>query len=369
MMQRNGLNGSELHRLTEFTHYDPKVFNRIYGQCKPLIRKLAKQIDARRYNVSRDIIVSYFEDKLLYVYNKYQDRYDENRLKATILSSLSIYKNKLLRAAYNSQAEFNQELTSFEDVLERDKELVDDIETVEMREDIHERFHQYMREHLTEDEYFHKLQPIVKNLQIEGVVISSVVPSLDLIFVQMIKKYFNLNPMIIAPGIKSGLKLRIEAPKTLGSDLLCDAVGAVNKFGGPVIIVDLGTATKFIVVNDKEEYLGGAIAPGMNGSLNSLIQNAAKLSHTALAKPDNVIGNDTTTCIQSGMIYGTASMIDGMVNKTIEELKLKDNIIIACINRNGSIIIPNGKDKIFADDTVVIVTTNKGFKDIRDILR
>ncbi len=175
---------------------------------------------------------------------------------------------------------------------------------------------------LTEDEYFHKLQPIVKNFQIEGVVISSVVPSLDLIFVQMIKKYFNINPMIIGPGIKSGLKLRIEAPKTLGSDLLCDAVGAVNKFGGPVIIVDLGTATKFIVVNDKEEYLGGAIAPGMNGSLNSLIQNAAKLSHTALAKPDNVIGNDTTTCIQSGMIYGTASMIDGMVNKTIEELNL-----------------------------------------------
>ncbi|MBE6131164.1 MAG: type III pantothenate kinase [Erysipelotrichaceae bacterium] len=175
---------------------------------------------------------------------------------------------------------------------------------------------------LTEDEYFHKLQSIVKNLQIEGVVISSVVPSLDLIFVQMIKKYFNINPMIIGPGIKSGLKLRIEAPKTLGSDLLCDAVGAVNKFGGPVIIVDLGTATKFIVVNDKEEYLGGAIAPGMNGSLNSLIQNAAKLSHTALAKPDNVIGNDTTTCIQSGMIYGTASMIDGMVNKTIEELNL-----------------------------------------------
>ena len=175
---------------------------------------------------------------------------------------------------------------------------------------------------LTEDEYFHKLQPIVKDLQIEGVVISSVVPAIDIIFEQMVKKYFKVKPLIIGPGIKSGLKLRIEAPKTLGSDLLCDAVGAVNKFGGPVIIVDLGTATKFIVVNDKEEYLGGAIAPGMNGSLNSLINNAAKLSHTALAKPENVIGNDTTTCIQSGMIYGTASMIDGMVKKTIEELGL-----------------------------------------------
>ena len=153
MMQKNGLNGSELHRLTEFTHYDSKQFNRIYTKCRPLIRKLAKQIDARRYNVTPDVIVSYFEDKFLYVYNKYQDEYDENRLKATILSSLSIFKNKLLRAAYNSQAEFNQELTSFEDILERDKELVDDIEESEMREDIHERFHQYMRDHLTEDEY------------------------------------------------------------------------------------------------------------------------------------------------------------------------------------------------------------------------
>lgn len=175
---------------------------------------------------------------------------------------------------------------------------------------------------LTEDEYYHKLQPIVKDINVEGVVISSVVPALDVIFNQMIKKYFNISPMMIGPGIKSGLKLRIEAPKTLGSDLLCDAVGAVNKVGGPVIIVDLGTATKVIVVNDKEEYLGGAIAPGMNGSLNSLIANAAKLSHTALVKPEHVIGNDTTTCIQSGMIYGTASMIDGMVNKTIEELGL-----------------------------------------------
>lgn len=175
---------------------------------------------------------------------------------------------------------------------------------------------------LTEDEYFHKLQPIVNGIEVEGVAISSVVPALDRIFEQMVNKYFKLKPMIIGPGIKSGLKLRIEAPKTLGSDLLCDAVGAVHKFGGPVIIVDLGTATKFIVVNDKEEYLGGAIAPGMNGSLNSLINNAAKLSHTALAKPERVIGNDTTTCIQSGMIYGTASMIDGMVNKTIQELGL-----------------------------------------------
>ena len=181
---------------------------------------------------------------------------------------------------------------------------------------------------LTDDEYFHKFKPVLESLEIEGVVISSVVPALDIVFERMINKYFNLDPIMIGPGIKSGLKLRIEAPKTLGSDLLCDAVGAVNKFGGPVIIVDLGTATKFIVVNDKDEYLGGAIAPGMNGSLNSLISNAAKLSHTALAKPHNIIGNDTTSCIQSGMIYGTASMIDGMVNQMIKELGLPNTNVV-----------------------------------------
>lgn len=152
-MGNNSLNGSELHRLTEFTHYDPKKFNRIYNKCKPLMRRLVKQIDARRYNVTEDVIYSYFEDKFLYVYNKYQDEYDEERLKATILSALSIYKNKLLRSGYGHQAEWNQELASFEDVHEAGKEWVDDTEEAEFREDVHDRFHQYMRDHLTPDEY------------------------------------------------------------------------------------------------------------------------------------------------------------------------------------------------------------------------
>ena len=152
-MKNTSLNGSELHRLTEFTHYDPKQFERVYKKCKPLMKKLVKQIDARRYNVTSDVIFSYFEDKFLYVYNKYQDVYDEERLKATILSALSVFKNKLLRSAYSQQAEFNQELDSFEDIHESGREWVDDKEEVEAREDIHERFHQYMKDHLTPDEY------------------------------------------------------------------------------------------------------------------------------------------------------------------------------------------------------------------------
>ena len=152
-MKTSSLNGSELHRLTEFTHYDPKQFERIYKKCKPLMRKLVKTIDPRRYNVTEDVIYSYFEDKFLFVYNKYQDQYDEERLKATILSALSVYKNKLLRAGYSQQADFNQELSSFEDVSESGREWVDDTEEVEARQDIHERFHDYMKEHLTPDEY------------------------------------------------------------------------------------------------------------------------------------------------------------------------------------------------------------------------
>lgn len=153
-MQSKGLNGSELHRLTEFTHYNKKEFERIYKKCQPLMRKLVKSIDHRRYGVSEDILFSYFEDKFLYVYNKYQDEYDEERLKATILSSLSVYKNKLLRAGYSKQAEFNQDLSSLEEVSEADKEdLLEDDEEASFKEDLHYRFHQFMKDHLSSDEY------------------------------------------------------------------------------------------------------------------------------------------------------------------------------------------------------------------------
>lgn len=207
--------------------------------------------------------------------------------------------------------------------------------------------------HLTEDEYYQKVKAVIGDIKVEGVVISNVVPALDLVFENMVMKYFNLKPMFIAPGIKSGLKLKIENPKSLGADLLSDAVGAVYKYQSPVIIVDLGTATKFIVVNEKLEYLGGAIAPGMNGSLNSLISSAAKLSHTALKKPKNVIGNDTTTCIQSGMIYGTASMIDGMIERTIEELKI-DNVTIVLTGGLANIIKDSLKTKVIYDPNILI---------------
>lgn len=152
-MVQQSTNGSEIHRLREFDHYDEALFNKMYGICRPLIKKLSRGIDCRRYNVSPDIIQSYFWDKFLFVYNKYQDKYDEERLKATLLSSLRTFRNKLLRSAYTRQAEFNSELASFEDIYESGKEWIDDSDETEYKEELSNRFNEFMQEHLTPDEY------------------------------------------------------------------------------------------------------------------------------------------------------------------------------------------------------------------------
>lgn len=152
-MANNVNYGCEIHRIKEFTHYDKDRFEKFYKLCKPLIRNLTKGIDYRRYNVSPDIIQSYFWDKFLYVYNKYQDDYEDERLKATLLSSLMTYKNKLLRNAYSKSSEFNQELVSLETLFDNNKELLDDSEEVLNKENKSLKFHEYMKERLSPDEY------------------------------------------------------------------------------------------------------------------------------------------------------------------------------------------------------------------------
>lgn len=152
-MVNRGTQGSEIHRIKPFSHYNGDQFERLYKLCKPLVRNLSRNIDARRFNVSNDIIQSYFWDKFLYVYNKYQDEYDEERLKATILTSLQIFKNKLLRNAYTPQAEFNQELTSFEVLYDNNKEWLDDSEESNSKEELSNRFNGYLMDKLSPDEY------------------------------------------------------------------------------------------------------------------------------------------------------------------------------------------------------------------------
>lgn len=147
-------NGSELHRLKTMDYgYDPELFNRLYKTLKPLVKKLAKNVDERRFNVSKDIIQSYFWDKFIFVFNKYNAEYDENRLKATLISSLSTYKNRLLRNAYTKQAEYNQSLDRLEDLFDDSKELLDDSDEQKLINDEIDMIYAYMKDKLSPDAY------------------------------------------------------------------------------------------------------------------------------------------------------------------------------------------------------------------------
>ena len=153
-MRSRGNNGSELHRLkTMQENYDQQMFLRLYKVCKPVIRNLTKQIDYKRYNLTPDIISSYFWDKMLYVFNKYYGTCSEEHLKARILASLSTFKNKLLRSAYGEQAEYNQSIFKLDDLFDNDKELEDDSEEEKAKSEMLEMMYDYMKEHLSIDAY------------------------------------------------------------------------------------------------------------------------------------------------------------------------------------------------------------------------
>lgn len=153
-MRSRGNNGSELHRLKAMQeNYDQQMFLRLYKVCKPVIRNLTKQIDYKRYNLTPDIISSYFWDKMLYVFNKYYGTCSEEHLKARILASLSTFKNKLLRSAYGEQAEYNQSLFKLDDLFDNDKELEDDSEEEKAKSEMLEMMYSYMKVHLSIDAY------------------------------------------------------------------------------------------------------------------------------------------------------------------------------------------------------------------------
>lgn len=147
------MDSPEIHRIKKFENYDANLFEKLYKACKPLIRNLSRNIDHRRFNVSTDIIESYFWDKFMYVYNKYQLEYDEVRLRSTIITSLKTFKNKLLRLAYNAESEFNQDLVSLELLFDNNKELLDDNEEVDNKESISKEFNDYLQNNLSAEEY------------------------------------------------------------------------------------------------------------------------------------------------------------------------------------------------------------------------
>ncbi|HTG00761.1 MAG TPA: type III pantothenate kinase [Nitrospirota bacterium] len=156
--------------------------------------------------------------------------------------------------------------------------------------------------------------------QVTGVIISTVVPPLLPVMIEMAQKYFKLKPLIVTHELKTGLTIRYDNPKEVGADRIVNAVAGYMLFGGPLIIVDFGTATTFCAVTSQGEYLGGAICPGIKISAEALFQRASKLPRVELAKPQKVIGSDTVSAMQAGIIYGYAGLVDGIVDRMKKEL-------------------------------------------------
>jgi type III pantothenate kinase len=155
---------------------------------------------------------------------------------------------------------------------------------------------------------------------IDGAIISSVVPPLTEVFLNMEKRYFKINPLIIGPGIRTGMPILTDNPKEVGADRIVNAVAAFERYKRAVIVVDFGTATTFDYISPKGEYMGGAITPGMSISLDALFQRAAKLPRIELVKPKRVVGKDTVESMQAGIFFGYLGLIDKVVKRMKEEV-------------------------------------------------
>lgn len=193
----------------------------------------------------------------------------------------------------------------------------------------------------------------LKSRDIEGSILSSVVPSITGIVKQAVEKITQKNCMVVGPGIKTGLKIVIDNPAQLGSDMAIGAVAALNQSNGPLALIDMGTATTVSVINDKNEFIGGMIMPGAAISMDALYDKTAQLPKIAFEPPKKKIGSNTIDCMKSGMIYGFAGSIDGLLDHIEEELKMP----VTAIATGGlaEVIVPHCRHKdIIIDDTLLL---------------
>ncbi len=184
----------------------------------------------------------------------------------------------------------------------------------------------------TSDEYGLLFEQIFKYhglymRDVEDVIISSVVPTLMHTLPAMSNKYLKIDPVVIGPGVKTGMNIKYDNPKEVGADRIVNAVAAYEKYGGPIIIVDSGTAITFCAVSKSGDYLGGAITPGINISAEALFMRTAKLPKVEIQKPPSVIGKNTVNSIQSGLVYGYIGLVDHMIEKMMQEMEVSQDEI------------------------------------------
>lgn len=154
-----------------------------------------------------------------------------------------------------------------------------------------------------------------------GVAISSVVPSIMFALERMCEKYFRVKPLIVGPGIRTGLNLKYDNPKEIGADLIVNAVAAVHAYQVPIIVIDFGTATTYSYIDEKADYIGGAIAPGINISTEALYEKASKLPRIEIAKPPHIVGRNTIHAMQSGVLFGYVGQVEGIVTRMKKQAK------------------------------------------------
>ena len=213
----------------------------------------------------------------------------------------------------------------------------------------------------TNDEYAGKLlnalsiHNIAKS-EINGAIIASVVPSLTSILAKAIKYIFAVDSLVVGPGIKTGVNIRCDIPSSVGADIICACAAAHAVYGSPSLIIDFGTATKMIVVDDNCTFVGLSIIPGVMTGLQALSQNAAQLPEVSLDSVNNVIAKNTADCMRSGVIFGNASLIDGMIERIKSEIGKE--LKVYATGGLAQPIVTHCKNEILIDENLVLKGLN-----------
>ncbi len=186
----------------------------------------------------------------------------------------------------------------------------------------------------TADEYAMTIKSLFEHENLDfssitGIIISSVVPPIMTALESMCEKYFRVTPLVVGPGMKTGLNIKYDNPREVGADRIVNAVAGIHEYGGPLIIVDFGTATTYCYINENKQYMGGAIAPGIGISTEALYTRASKLPRIEITRPDGgVVGKNTVAAMQSGILYGYVGQVEGIVKRMRLECK-QEPVVIA----------------------------------------
>ncbi len=199
-------------------------------------------------------------------------------------------------------------------------------------EDLRAHWRLYTVREKTSDEYGFTLKGLLINSSIEpdsikGAIISCVVPSLRDVFVSALREFLGVRPVVVEPGIKTGISISVDDPREVGADRIVNAVAGYHLYGGNIIIVDFGTAITFDYITDKGEYKGGVIAPGIGVSADALFKRASRLPRVDVSKPRTVVGKNTVECIRAGIFYGFVGLVEGIIERMKRELGTSPRVI------------------------------------------